>query len=350
MDNESTGKDVASKVVSEVLKEGAQANKTLAEAPGKAADSVTKPARNKVADKVAKMAEEQIRQLAGQKSGKKEPNLDSEKNAPLAKGDDPVPAGPEKGETITIDKKELEQMIDEAVSKRLKDLTPQDLIKGLEQTLEEKREGFVRTVNKVIDDAQKNFNDLVDRTQRQVPVDRGQTLPGPENRPVNEDREEKFIRSLSSEQLEKLRGLLDKAEGKKLPEAAEAAKENITGRFMEKGQDAVKDKAKEAAAKAAEKTAEKAAVKGAETAAAPATGGLSIAIGAGVKAGKAAGKIVVDLSKGSAIKETAAPAGRAVRSVTEKSEKKERQENPFRDAADTVKNAQKTAKELGITK
>ena len=347
MDNESTGKDVASKVVSEVLKEGAQANKTLAEAPGKAADSVTKPARNKVADKVAKMAEEQIRQLAGQKSGKKEPNLDSEKNAPLAKGDGPVSAGPEKGETITIDKKELEQMIDEAVSKRLKDLTPQDLIKGLEQTLEEKREGFVRTVNKVIDNAQKNFNDLVDRTQGQIPADRGQTLPGPENRPVNEGREEEFIRSLSNEQLEKLRGLLDKAEGKKLHEVA---KENITGRFVEKGQDAVKDKAKEAAAKAAEKTAEKAAVKGAETAAAPATGGLSVAIGAGIEAGKAAGKIVVDLSKGSAIKEAAAPAGRAVRSVTEKSEKKERQENPFRDAADTVKNAQKTAKELGITK
>ena len=127
-------------------------------------------------------------------------------------------------------------MIDEAVSKRLKDLTPQDLIKGLEQTLEEKREGFVRTVNKVIDNAQKNFNDLVDRTQREVPADRGQTLPGPENRPVNEGREEEFIRSLSNEQLEKLRGLLDKAEGKKLHEVA---KENITGRFVEKGQDAV---------------------------------------------------------------------------------------------------------------
>ena len=81
MDNESTGKDVASKVVSEVLKEGAQANKTLAEAPGKAADSVTKPARNKVADKVAKMAEEQIRQLAGQKSGNHPGNSDRKSRA-----------------------------------------------------------------------------------------------------------------------------------------------------------------------------------------------------------------------------------------------------------------------------
>lgn len=366
MENEKAGTNVAGKVVSEVLKEGEQVNKSAAETPGKAVGAVTAPVRKKAADKVAKMAEEKIRDVVDKKKGKEGP--DADKNAPLGKRDGGTPVGPEE-EKITVSKKELEEMIDKAVSEKLKDL-PKEIKEGIDKAVDRRIQAITETgkksieniektgqkvmdgINEKIDQAQKTFNDAVDRLQGQAPSDRtkqpGQSLPGPERLEINEEAEKKILRSLTPEQRDKLRELLDKAEGQKLPDAAGQAKGNITGKLKEKGQDAAKDKAKEVAGEAAKKTAEK----GVDVAVGASTAGVYNAVKAGVKVGAEAAKVVVKVGKDAGEKGLAGPGTKAVEAVKEKTQKKEGQdqENPFKSAADTVKGAQNAAKNLGLTK